>query len=322
MQAGRWFGFRPGYQDLVRLYIRRDDNVDLYEAFEALLLDEEAFRDELGKYEGLDEDGKPIARAAADPAARQPAPALAQADGPQQDVERRHRLEGHGWRLPGPLQPSAPRGCRNSNQPRRRRSIADAVGTNVRHAPFRLDGGCPGQRDIQDRHRSRADDFSRHCRATPGTPTTTRSSSPFKAFLRRPRRDGRITEWMVALAPAQQGRSPTVDLPGLGPSPIVTRRRRAEPRIDFIGSDRKHTKALEPIAAGLDVRRPAGCTRAVASSSSISSMTDPRSNAAHKQGPLNADHDRPAPVVRRPTLGNPPPARPDPVDRASQGQGR
>jgi len=60
MQAGRWFGFREGYRDLVRLYIRRDQKVDLYEAFEALLLDEEAFRDELGKYQGLDEDGKPI----------------------------------------------------------------------------------------------------------------------------------------------------------------------------------------------------------------------------------------------------------------------
>lgn len=60
MQAGRWFGFRRGYQDLVRLYIRRDENVDLYEAFEALLLDEEAFRDELGKYQGFDEDGKPL----------------------------------------------------------------------------------------------------------------------------------------------------------------------------------------------------------------------------------------------------------------------
>lgn len=60
MQAGRWFGFREGYTDLVRLYIRRDHRVDLYEAFEALLFDEEAFRDELGKYAGLDEDGKPI----------------------------------------------------------------------------------------------------------------------------------------------------------------------------------------------------------------------------------------------------------------------
>lgn len=60
MQAGRWFGFRQGYRDLVRLYILRDSKADLYEAFEALLLDEEAFRDELAKYAGLDEDGRPI----------------------------------------------------------------------------------------------------------------------------------------------------------------------------------------------------------------------------------------------------------------------
>ncbi|WP_063057183.1 Z1 domain-containing protein [Nocardia salmonicida] len=60
MQAGRWFGFRPGYQDLVRLYIRRDDRADLYKAFEALLLDEEAFRDELHQYEGFDEYGRPL----------------------------------------------------------------------------------------------------------------------------------------------------------------------------------------------------------------------------------------------------------------------
>lgn len=60
MQAGRWFGFRLGYQDLVRLYIRRDNKVDLYSAFEALLLDEEAFRAELKQYEGFDESGKPL----------------------------------------------------------------------------------------------------------------------------------------------------------------------------------------------------------------------------------------------------------------------
>lgn len=59
MQAGRWFGFRPGYRDLVRLYIRRDDRIDLYKAFEALLLDEEAFRDELRQYAVIKEDGRP-----------------------------------------------------------------------------------------------------------------------------------------------------------------------------------------------------------------------------------------------------------------------
>ncbi|MFJ3826745.1 Z1 domain-containing protein [Streptomyces sp. NPDC090046] len=67
MQMGRWFGFRPGYQDLVRLYISRAEKltrkskstVDLYEAFEAICLDEETFRDQLAQYAEL-VDGKPL----------------------------------------------------------------------------------------------------------------------------------------------------------------------------------------------------------------------------------------------------------------------
>lgn len=67
MQMGRWFGFRPGYQDLVRLYISRAEKltkssrstVDLYEAFEAICLDEETFRDQLAQYTEL-VDGKPL----------------------------------------------------------------------------------------------------------------------------------------------------------------------------------------------------------------------------------------------------------------------
>ncbi|MEU9013032.1 Z1 domain-containing protein [Streptomyces sp. NPDC048479] len=64
MQMGRWFGFRPGYRDLVRLFIGREEpltrtkTVDLYEAFEAICRDEEAFRAELSRYATLI-DGKP-----------------------------------------------------------------------------------------------------------------------------------------------------------------------------------------------------------------------------------------------------------------------
>ncbi|WP_425841702.1 Z1 domain-containing protein [Streptomyces fractus] len=55
MQMGRWFGFRGGYRDLVRLYLGREEtlgkkDVDLYEAFEAICRDEETFRDELKQY--------------------------------------------------------------------------------------------------------------------------------------------------------------------------------------------------------------------------------------------------------------------------------
>ncbi|MCI3930922.1 Z1 domain-containing protein [Streptomyces sp. AN091965] len=64
MQMGRWFGFRPGYQDLVRLYVGREEpltktkTVDLYEAFEAICRDEEAFREQLARYAVM-VDGKP-----------------------------------------------------------------------------------------------------------------------------------------------------------------------------------------------------------------------------------------------------------------------
>ncbi|GAA3489278.1 Z1 domain-containing protein [Streptomyces cremeus] len=64
MQMGRWFGFRPNYRDLVRLYIGREESfgrsksVDLYEAFEAVCQEEETFRARLSVYAEL-VDGKP-----------------------------------------------------------------------------------------------------------------------------------------------------------------------------------------------------------------------------------------------------------------------
>lgn len=64
MQMGRWFGFREGYQDLVRLYLGREEtvgkkSVDLYESFEAICLDEESFRSELARYSQM-EDGRAL----------------------------------------------------------------------------------------------------------------------------------------------------------------------------------------------------------------------------------------------------------------------
>jgi hypothetical protein len=63
MQMGRWFGFREGYRDLVRLFLGRAETVgakeiDLYTAFEAICLDEENFRTELKQYATM-VDGKP-----------------------------------------------------------------------------------------------------------------------------------------------------------------------------------------------------------------------------------------------------------------------
>jgi len=69
MQMGRWFGFRRGYGDLIRLYIGRnvpaphDEVTDLYEAFEAVVRDEEDFRAELVRYAAVNqESGHPLVR--------------------------------------------------------------------------------------------------------------------------------------------------------------------------------------------------------------------------------------------------------------------
>jgi hypothetical protein len=64
MQMGRWFGFRPGYRDLVRLYIGKreplnrlgTDWINLYEAFRATCQDEEHFRAQLKRYASLEPD--------------------------------------------------------------------------------------------------------------------------------------------------------------------------------------------------------------------------------------------------------------------------
>lgn len=69
MQMGRWFGYRAGYRDLVRLYIgrevpgpRRGTTVDLYDTFETIVRDEEDFREELRTFQGLNDDGTPKVR--------------------------------------------------------------------------------------------------------------------------------------------------------------------------------------------------------------------------------------------------------------------
>lgn len=54
MQMGRWFGFRSGYRDLVRLFIPSD----VRDAFEAACRDEEYFRAELRQYATM-VDGRP-----------------------------------------------------------------------------------------------------------------------------------------------------------------------------------------------------------------------------------------------------------------------
>jgi hypothetical protein len=65
MQMGRWFGYRRGYKDLIRLYIDRGREVgrrtsDLYSDFAAVVQGEIKFREQLSQYSMLGDDGKPL----------------------------------------------------------------------------------------------------------------------------------------------------------------------------------------------------------------------------------------------------------------------
>lgn len=68
MQMGRWFGYRPGYCDLVRLFMAREVKgsgrrvYDLYEAFGTIMKDEDDFRSQLEIFAQLQEDGTPSVR--------------------------------------------------------------------------------------------------------------------------------------------------------------------------------------------------------------------------------------------------------------------
>jgi len=68
MQMGRWFGYRPGYGDLVRLYIARNvldgrgKSYDLYDAFTSIIEDEEEFRSQLHRFSEIEENGRPVVR--------------------------------------------------------------------------------------------------------------------------------------------------------------------------------------------------------------------------------------------------------------------
>ena len=69
MQMGRWFGYRPGYSDLVRIYLGCEiskrgvkGEIDLYDTFTSAAQDEEDFRRELSRFSEIGDDGRPIAR--------------------------------------------------------------------------------------------------------------------------------------------------------------------------------------------------------------------------------------------------------------------
>lgn len=260
MQAGRWFGFREGYSDLVRLFIRRDDDLDLYEAFEALLLDEEAFREELAMYSGVDEDGKPLVEP------RQIPPLVSQ-HLPWLKPTARNKMFNAVVKVRGsrgtfhqlssvPERPSTAKTSRRKELFEQHRSnlenvvlpILEHATTSVsltymdddrstRFKPARV-GLISAVEFLQllDQHYWHTD--------------FRRVIDPLMAFIRGATQDGRINDWAVVW-PQRAGQGRGLDFPELSVSaPIFRRNRRPAPRIDFTGESKRNIRSAEGIASG------------------------------------------------------------------------
>jgi hypothetical protein len=249
MQAGRWFGFRPGYQDLVRLYIRRDPQdilFDLYEAFEALLMDEEAFRAELSQYAGFDEHGMPMLEP------RQIPPLVSQ-HLPWLKPTARNKMWNAVIANKAPTDIQDLYGLPEKGSEENRKNFDNVVVPLLTHAttevmlPYELDGKSGQQRarvGLVD-----AAQFNQLFNQLVWHPEYEANIKAFRFFIKKATSGKMITDWAVVWTwPNTGGR--LFGIPELGGDiSIVTRKRRGG-RIDFVGSDRKHRAAARPIALG------------------------------------------------------------------------
>lgn len=250
MQAGRWFGFRPGYQDLVRLYIRRDSQVDLYEAFEALLMDEEAFRAELSQYAGFDEHGMPMLEP------RQIPPLVSQ-HLPWLKPTARNKMWNAVIANKAPTDIQDLYGLPERGSEENRNNFDNVVVPLLKRAstevmlPYELDG----RSGFQQRARLgliSAAEFNQLFEQVAWHTEYDANIKAFRGFIKKATDDKKITDWAVVWTwPNSGGR--TFSIPELGGDISIVKRKRRAGRIDFVGSDRKHRAAARPIALGESV---------------------------------------------------------------------
>ena len=247
MQAGRWFGFRSGYRDLVRLYIRRDAQVDLYAAFEALLMDEEAFREELRQFEGTDEEGQPILEP-------WQIPPLVSQHLPWLRPTGRTKM----WNAIIDQKGTGGRVSDLYNIPTRdnledKQHNLDTVAVRLlasTAAPVELVGlPQPFKALIGSLSSEVVLDLLGHDGGMRWHPDYVTSFAPIRRFLEASSVSGRITNWVVVW-PLIQTPIGSLNVGGRD-MPVVRRSRRPE-RTDFVGSDAKHRPPLDRLA-GWDV---------------------------------------------------------------------
>ncbi|AJE32699.1 endonuclease [Corynebacterium humireducens NBRC 106098 = DSM 45392] len=280
MQTGRWFGFRKGYQDLVRLYAPPS----LVEMFEAAMHDEEVFRDNVKAYAHTGSDNKPLLTPMKlAPMVRQSLPDLSPtaknkmfnaymvsspcAPHPMEfnSLPERNNKEALAENM---TTVGLPLLSRLDHEPtelayfrlegQRSGSVKPSAGTTTAHigtipAPEFLELFAAMQWYGDDKEGNyRADIVAPRIKYLQGLIGTGRHHNPEQSDF---------AEVAIILPSPQRARGTdayknTVTLPGIDfPVPLVKRSRR-ENRHDITGTDRKYTYILENIASGRPCTEP------------------------------------------------------------------
>lgn len=245
MQAGRWFGFRHGYRDLVRLYIMRSP-VDLYQAFENLMLDEESFRAELRQYEGFDDDGRPLVEPwQIPPLVTQHLPWL-KPTARNKMFNARLVVRGEGGKIRDFYNyPDAGRDVDKAKNFTNQLPLLQVTRTNEE---FRYRSPIGIQSFSARIGLLGAPEFLCMLESMIWHESFQEKFAPDLKFFRDITNSGRVTEWAV-IWPQVSRSLAEIALKGIpGRIQVIKRSRRESPRIGFVGSDAKHRPLAERIA--------------------------------------------------------------------------
>lgn len=271
MQTGRWFGFRKGYQDLVRLYAP----VDLVEMFEAAMHDEEVFRDNVKIYaqQPLDSD-KRLTPSRIAPMVRQSLPDLK----PTSSNKMFNAYIRSSAAAPNVVELNSipdrqDRDALAYNFEKVGIPLLQSLGSEITQmAYFRLEGMRSGNTFAHAGRKNfhvgtvRSNEFVElldSMRWYEGAKYKENIVTPHVRYLRGLMGDGRHSNVdqsdfreVAVLLPILSQNPERIHVPGVPfPVPLVKRSRR-ENRHDITGTDRKNTYIMQSIASGESVLKP------------------------------------------------------------------
>lgn len=253
MQMGRWFGYRPGYGDLVRLYIARDildsrgKSYDLYDAFTSIIEDEEEFREQLRKFSEIKEDGRPKVRPIhVPPLVFQQLPWL-RPTGTNKMYNAVLRYEGDGGVVKD-FNSLGERGDGSRNS-RHLAAVASLLQSLSEPKPFSGVGGTSFKARCKVASASEVLDALRQIKLY-----SPDQLSPTLLMMEKAVEEGTLQDWAVIVPELDETYQREVD--GLNLSLAERQRRRDRP--GYAGSERRHRAALEVITGKPEREAEAG----------------------------------------------------------------